>query len=422
MTGKLVTVTGHIAGTGGTFKVQPEDFLVEEVPFYLPCGEGEHLYLQVEKRNLTTLDLVHSLARSCDIREREIGYAGLKDARGVTRQWLSLPARSAEGKLDGEQDRFRILARCRHRNKLRLGHLRGNRFRIRIRGVETGAMERAEKILLRLREQGVPNTFGEQRFGALGNSHRIGRAILQENFEEAIREILGVSQQIRDPRWQEGATRFAAGDLEGALAVLPGNCRHERKILQLLLQGRSCRQALLALPQRLLRLYLSAFQSLLFDRLVGQRLPDLGLLWAGDLAMKHANGAVFSVIDPAREQPRADAFEISPSAPLFGCKVLLAADAAGKLEERLLKEENLCLESFALPGPLRMEGARRALRVPLEEAAVVMDGEDLWLSFMLPSGSYATCVLKEVMKNDRGMEGADQEEPSTKIMNIDSIC
>lgn len=413
-------LTRDIPGTGGLFKTQAEDFQVEEIPAYLPCGAGEHLYLLVEKRHLTTIDLVHELARSCGIREREIGYAGLKDARGVTRQWLSLPAQAAEGKLDGEQDRFRILTRSRHRNKLRLGHLRGNRFRIRIREVNAGALDRAEQILARLREKGAPNTFGEQRFGAFGNSHRIGRALVREDFDQAIREIIGDPRQIRDPRWQEGATRFAAGDLQGALAVLPDNLRHERKIVHALLHGRTPRQAMLALPQRLLRLYLSAYQSLLFDRIVAERLPDLGLLQLGDLAMKHANGAVFSVTDPEREQLRADAFEISPSAPLFGCQVLLASGTAGALEERILREEVLRLEAFALPGPLRMEGSRRALRVPLGETSLCGEGGDLWLSFSLPAGSYATCVLREVMK--KGLEGepSDSEGHSPERMNIDS--
>jgi tRNA pseudouridine13 synthase len=419
MNGRLLTA--DLPGTGGIFKAQAEDFVVEELPVYLPCGQGEHLFLLVEKRNLTTPDLVHRLARICDIREREIGYAGLKDARGVTRQWISLPARAAEGKLADEQDHFRILARNRHRNKLRLGHLRGNHFRLRIRGTEPGALERAEQILGRLQEKGVPNTFGEQRFGALGNSHRIGRALLQGDFDGAVREILGDPGLIRDPRWREGVLRFTAGDLEGALAALPGICRHERRIVQLLLQGRSCRQAVLALPHRLLRLYLSAYQSLLFDRFVAERLPRLEQLWSGDLAMKHANGAVFAVIDPDREQPRADAFEISPSAPLFGCKVLLASGAAGELEERVLKEEGLTLDAFALPGPLRMEGSRRALRVPLEEASVTGEEGDLRLCFTLPAGSYATCVLQEIMKNDFEVEEAEEQSPSMAIMDVDSV-
>jgi tRNA pseudouridine13 synthase len=114
--------------------------------------------------------------------------------------------------------------------------------------------------------------------------------------------------------------------------------------------------------------------------------------------MKHVNGACFEVADPAVEQPRADAFEISPTAPLFGCKVLLAGGQAGLLEQSLLDKERLALEDFRLPGGLTMEGERRPLRVPLADVAVAADRTDLVLSFRLPKGSFATAVLHEVMK------------------------
>ncbi|MBN1140921.1 MAG: tRNA pseudouridine(13) synthase TruD [Deltaproteobacteria bacterium] len=421
MTRKLLTE--ELPGTGGIFKAAAEDFQVEEIPCYLPSGVGEHLFIEVEKRNLTTLDLVRQLARQCGVRERDIGYAGLKDARGVTRQWLSLPASEAGGKIAAENGRFRILTIRRHRNKLRLGHLRGNRFRIRIRNTKTGALELATAILRELEQKGVPNTFGPQRYGALGNSSEIGGALLREDFEGAVRELLGPPERIRDPRWRQGAQRFAEGDLEGALGVLPQACHHERRIVQALLAGRSHRQALLALPQRLLRLYLAAYQSELFDRIVALRLPELGTLWPGDLAMKHSNGACFSVPDPEREQARADVFEISPSGPLFGCKVLLATDQAGELEQRLLAERGLRLEAFSLPGGLRLEGCRRPLRVPVAEPEVREEGEDLLLSFILPAGSYASSVMSEIMKNggeDPGRELVPETDANPLENGVDS--
>lgn len=415
MTPKLLTQ--DLPGTGGLFKAQPEDFLVEEIPAYLPCGEGEHLFLEVEKRNLTTLDLVRTLSRQCDIRERDIGYAGLKDARGITRQWLSVPVKAAEGKLGVENERFRILSSRCHRNKLRLGHLRGNRFRIRIREVVADALERAAAILGVLKERGVPNTFGPQRYGVLGNSAIVGHALVKGDFKGAVEELLGRPERIGNLRWREGAQRFAAGDLEGALAVLPSTCHHERKTVQGLLQGRPYRQALFGgYPQRLLRLFLSAYQSELFDRIVAARLPDLGILWPGDVAMKHANGACFSVTAPALEQMRADAFEISPSGPLFGCKMLSASAQAGDLEQRMLAEENLQLEAFALPGALRMEGSRRPLRVPMGEPSVTAEGPDLLLFFDLPPGSYASSVILEIMKSDAESQGPGTDPAATDLL------
>jgi len=162
--------------------------------------------------------------------------------------------------------------------------------------------------------------------------------------------------------------------------------------------GKSARHCVLAMPRNLLKLYLSAYQSSLFDRLIEMRLTSLNQIWLGDLAYKHEKGACFLVTDPAVEQLRADLFEISPTAPLFGFKTRLAEDQAGEVEQDLLDQEQLTLEAFRLAGGLAMEGERRPLRVPLREAGCTADGDDLMISFTLPKGSYATTVLAEVMK------------------------
>jgi tRNA pseudouridine13 synthase len=393
-------LTASFPGTGGSIKETPEDFLVEELPLYTPCGEGEHLYLTVEKRGLTTFDLLQQLSRALRVPEREIGYAGLKDARATTRQTVSVTGVRPEQAMALELAGVRVLAARYHRNKLRLGHLAGNRFEIRLRGVGEGALETALDVLHVLAQVGVPNLFGEQRYGSLGNSHLIGAALLRRNFAEAVAQIVGDPAKIGNERWRQGAEAFAAGDLAGALAALPSRMRDERRMIEALRDGRPAEEAVLTLPRKLLRLYLSAFQSALFDRLVAMRLGTLETLWAGDLAWKHDNGACFVVEDPAVEQPRADRFEISPSAPLYGYKVTLARGQAGLLERALLDKERLQLESFRLPGGLGMEGERRPLRVPLSGAAARQEEDDLIVSFSLPKGSYATSVLREIMKND----------------------
>lgn len=393
-------LTAGFPGTGGSLKESTDDFLVEELPLYAPCGAGEHLYLTIEKRGLTTFDLLQKLARALKIPEREIGYAGLKDARATTRQTVSVTGVRPEQAMALEIEGVRILSACYHRNKLRLGHLAGNRFEIRLRGVRDGALETALDVLHVLGQVGVPNLFGEQRYGSLGNSHLIGGALLRRNFAEAAARVVGDPEKISNERWRQGAEAFAAGDLAGALAALPPRMLDERRLIEALQAGRSAEQAVLALPRKLLRLYLSAFQSSLFDRLVAMRLDSLESLWAGDLAWKHDNGACFVVEDPAAEQPRADRFEISPSAPLFGYKAALAQGQAGLLERALLDKEKLTLESFRLEGGLGMEGERRPLRVPLAGASARRDGNDLIVAFSLPKGSYATSVLREITKND----------------------
>jgi tRNA pseudouridine13 synthase len=392
-------LTAKIPGTGGTIKESPEDFLVEELPLYTPCGEGEHLYLLVEKEGITTHELLHRLAKALGLRERDIGYAGLKDARATTRQTVSVTGVTARRALDLQLDNIRVLDARFHRNKLRLGHLAGNRFTIRLRQVGDDALEHALDTLHILQQTGVPNRFGEQRYGVLGNSHRIGRTLVRRDFPEAIREIIGDPARIANERWRSAAEAYGQGDLDGALAAFPGRFRDERALLHALRDGKSPEAALMGYPRKLLRLYLSAYQSHLFDRVLAMRLDSIDLLWPGDLAFKHVNGACFLVVDPAAEQPRADGMEISPSGPMFGYKMTPAQGQARLLEQSLLDKEGLNLENFRLSDGLGMEGERRPLRVPIENPTARREGEDLLLEFSLPRGSYATAVLYEIVKD-----------------------
>ncbi len=391
-------LTAKLPGTGGVIRQEPEDFQVEELPLYSPCGEGDHLYLTVEKCGLTTYDLLRELATRLGCQERDLGYAGLKDSRAITRQTVSVPQRKPQDVEGLEIPGVRILSARLHRNKLRPGHLAGNRFRIRIHAPLPGSLPRAEAILGVLEDLGVPNRFGEQRYGALGNSHHIGRAILRGDFATAMAEIIGDPAEIKHPGWQKAAEAFRSGDLKTAIQQLPRHCRPERRLLEMTLDGKSPRQAVLAMPRNLLKLYLSALQSSLFDRMVDMRLATLERIWLGDLAYKHENGACFLVTDPVAEQPRADRFEISPTAPLFGFKTRLAEGQAGLLERSLLDKERLTLDDFRLTGGLAVEGERRPIRVPLKESRCEQAEEDLVLTFSLPKGSYATTVLAEIMK------------------------
>src|SRR5205823_2706969 len=138
---------------------QPEDFEVEEVPAYLPSGSGEFLFLWIEKRGMGAEFFARQVARRLGIAPGEVGTAGLKDRHAVTRQWVSVPA-SVEGRLPAlEGEGIRLLESGRHGNKLRPGHLRGNRFRIRIRDADSAAAERLPPLVDRLRQLGLPNFY-----------------------------------------------------------------------------------------------------------------------------------------------------------------------------------------------------------------------------------------------------------------------
>ncbi len=391
-------LTTQLPGTGGIIRQKPEDFQVEEIPLYEPCGEGDHLFIRVEKSGLTTYDLLRELSSALKCNERDLGYAGLKDARAITRQTVSVPLRKPEDVKELEIPGVTILSARLHGNKLRPGHLAGNRFQIRIHQPDQEGLSRAETILGVLQDIGVPNRFGEQRYGSLGNSHRIGKAVLRNDFKAAIREIIGDTKEISHEGWKQAAEAFHAGDLKTAVEKLPRHCRPERRLLEMLQEGKSSRKAVLAMPRKLLRLYLSAYQSCLFDRLVDMRMASLERIWPGDLAYKHVNGACFLVTDPEVEQPRADSFEISPTAPLFGYKSKLAKGQAGLLEQGLLDKEQLNLEAFRLSGGLAMEGERRPLRVPIQAPECIREKDSLLVTFSLPRGSFATTVLSEIMK------------------------
>ncbi|MFO1096230.1 MAG: tRNA pseudouridine(13) synthase TruD, partial [Planctomycetaceae bacterium] len=128
-------LTADLPGIGGLLKQSPDDFVVEEIPAYVPSGEGEHLFLWVEKRDLSAEQLHARISRVLQISRNDVGIAGLKDRRAVTRQFVSVPAKSAARIADIDCPELRVLSATPHRNKLRTGHLRGNRFEILVRDV-----------------------------------------------------------------------------------------------------------------------------------------------------------------------------------------------------------------------------------------------------------------------------------------------
>ncbi len=394
-------LTAELPGIGGVIKEEPEDFHVAEISLYLPEGAGEHLYVEIEKRGITTLEAVRRLSRELQVSERDIGYAGMKDARGVTRQTVSIPRVAPERVLALELPGVRVLSAMRHRNKLKLGHLAGNRFRIRVREAAADAAARAEAVLAVLGARGMPNFFGVQRYGAQGNSHLIGRALLAGDYRGAVDALVGDPAAVRDERWRAAIEAYRRGDLAASIAAFPGHCRTEREVLQRLAKHPDgWERAFRAVHPRLQKLYLSACQSELFDRVVAARLATIDRVEAGDLAWKHDNGACFLVEDEAAEAPRAARFEISPTGPLFGARMKLPAGRQLALEESVLAGAGLTLASFDLPGSRWLEGERRPLRVPVGEVRVTADPQGLVIEFGLPRGAYATSVLREVMKTD----------------------
>jgi len=171
------------SGASATLKSLNEDFIVTELPLQLPSGEGEHVWLDIEKNGANTAFVAQQLAEAAGVQERDVGYAGLKDRYAITRQWFSiyLPYGKSKGETPDltllEHPEFKVLSQSRHVKKLRPGDLQGNRFRIVLRDV-SGDREAIETNLKAVAAQGVPNYFGAQRFGFDGGNVEQGRAML----------------------------------------------------------------------------------------------------------------------------------------------------------------------------------------------------------------------------------------------------
>ncbi|MGD2206338.1 MAG: tRNA pseudouridine(13) synthase TruD [Anaerolineae bacterium] len=391
-------LTADLPGIGGVIKQQVEDFQVEELPLYPTSGEGEHTFFEIKKVGLSTFEAVRTIAQALGVSPKQIGYAGLKDAQAVACQVLSVHRVPPDTVTSLELPGIRVLWAERHRNKLRIGHLRGNRFTIRIRGVDKAALPACQAILDVLVRRGVPNYYGPQRFGIRGDSAELGRAVVRKETRHFIETLLGKPHPNESALIQEARSRFEAGHWEEALSLLPNKMSDERRALQSLLRTEGDYQrAYVSVSKRLRTFLLSAYQSALFNRVLDVRLDTLDQVRIGDLAMKHPGHAVFRVEDEAAEQPRAGRFEISPTGPIYGYKMIQASGQQGELETNVLESEDLTLEDFRVGRGIKAKGARRALRFQIHEPELWHD-EELMLRFWLSPGCYATTVLAEIMK------------------------
>jgi tRNA pseudouridine13 synthase len=413
-------LTPDLPGIGGVIKTQPEDFLVTEVPLYAPAGRGEHTYFEIEKCDLSTIEALERLHAELGVELRDFGYAGLKDRKGITRQVISVAGKRPEEILALRVPQMQVLWATLHTNKLRVGHLRGNRFRIVIREIAAPAGERVPAILAVLERRGVPNYFGPQRFGNRGDAHLVGRDLLRKDDEAAIRRILGhPASTERNPNVVRARELFMQGDLLGARDAFPPSYREEKKLLHYLSRaGENYSGARKRLGEMSRKLYFTAYQSYLFNLTLGERLARTGgrldVLLEGDLAYLHRNGAVFPVKETSAEGHRLATFEISPSGPIFGMKMPQPEGHEAAIECGVLEREGVNPAEFHQLMPrLHLEGGRRPFRVRVEEVAWQIEGGDLRIEFFLPRGSYATTLLRELMKNDEVPEAfyaAGEEE------------
>ena len=417
-------LTADIPGIGGVIKQRPEDFLVEEIPLYEPCGEGEHVYLMVEKRHMPTFEAMGVVASHFGVRHESVGYAGLKDKHAVTRQVLSVhvPGKRPEDFPMIQHERMAVLWADLHTNKLRQGHLKGNRFSIKVRGADMSRALHAKRTLDRLERLGVPNAFGEQRFGAMLNNHIVGRELILGNFSSVI-DILLRPEPGHYGAHLEARELYARGDLAGAYAAFPRTLHTERTILRLLARGVEPKHAVRAAGTRALSFYVSSWQSEIFNRVLERRITEgtFGSLLVGDLAMHVDSRNTFEVTpdELAKDETpaRLNAFEISPSGPMWGARMRRAAGPIDRAELEELERSGVTLaqvEAFDNATRDLIEGARRPLRVRLSdidvEGGIDEHGHYVRCVFDLPRGAFATTVMREVIKPPSAHQRLDEEE------------
>ena len=395
-------------GIGGVIKSQPGDFVVEEIPLYEPKGEGEHLYLRIEKTNVSHGELMSCLRRQFGVKEVDIGYAGMKDKAAVTTQTISIHLPHGDPpSVENYHERINVLWARRHTNKIRRGHLRGNRFSIRIRDVNPLNVTVVKRCLDQLQQAGMPNYFGVQRFGYRCNNQILGAAIVREDWQSLLDELLGAAGAVFPEYQRERRELYDQGQYAEAARQWTAANRNELIAIRTLRDGKSLHGVCHSFGPTPLSFWISALQSAVFNRVLDERLQQGTLLslMEGDLAWKHDSRSVFAVTAVELEgdelATRLERFEISPSGPLFGSGMTCADGLVDEAEAHALRATGLPLEALAQVG-YGVHGGRRAMRVPVTnveiDSGVDEEGNYIHLAFDLPRGAYATVLLREIMR------------------------
>jgi tRNA pseudouridine13 synthase len=394
-------------GLGGVIKQRDSDFVVEEIPAYEPSGEGPHLYLHIEKSGVAHGELLATIRKSFNVKPGDVGYAGMKDKKAVTRQMISIYLPKDPESCAIDHERIAVLSVSRHRNKLKRGHLIGNRFAIRIREIDPARATEASAMLDALSAIGAPAYYGPQRFGYRHNNHIVGAHLLRAQWAAALDELLSTRGAAYPEHQHERRVLYDEGRHAEAAELWTPADRTELIACRALARGSKPRQAVRVIGKPALNFFASATMSAVFNRLLDQRVADgtVHQLLEGDLAFKHDSRAVFPVTAEelaTNELPgRLERLEISPSGPLWGKGLTHSGGAIARAETAALDATGVT-ETELLNATYCPEGGRRPFRCPIVNLAVDSGADEhgpyIETRFDLPRGMYATCVLREIMK------------------------
>lgn len=403
-------------GIGGEIRKKYEDFYVEELPESTPSGTGSNTWIFIEKLGRNTLDVVLDIAREYKISRKRMGFAGMKDKKAITRQWICVSNMEPENLQNLEEKLYnvKVLEITRNEKKLRIGQLVGNKFKILIRDTKDPENDvlTAQEVLSQLTKTGVPNYYGYQRFGKKRpNTHVVGKFLIRNDVKGAVDSYIGNPYPEEQPHIQNARKLYDEGEYEEAYESMPSGMRYEKMMLREImkeerkkqeLDDNSYMKALRSLPKPLSRMFVHAYQSYLFNRAVSER-AKLGIdeYVEGDIIIDNEEHLIheFSLEDIKKQ---IEDFQAHPTAPLYGSKVPLAGGEVGEMESQILADEDVELGEFTVPKmpKLGSHGLRRAIRFKVWDTTTERTDEGILLGFSIPKGCYATAVLREVMKKE----------------------
>lgn len=407
-------------GIGGKLRKTAQDFIVKELSSPPPrVDKGDYAILKIRVKKWETNRLIRQLSRQLGISRNRIGFAGTKDRRAITTQLISIRA-SLENVENINMKDVEVLESYASTKGLSLGDLLGNSFDITIRDIECSEKE-AEKIIsenLKVLNDlgGFPNFFGHQRFGVVRPiTHLVGKKLMEGDFKGAVHTYLGNPQDVEGKDSFEA--RKALGEGVGyaeALKLFPKHLGFEKALLNHLINNEDDYiGAISSLPKNLSMMFVHAYQSFVFNRILSKRIES-GLLTSepliGDLVLPldsnglpdHKKWIEVSQDNINKIKKRITEKKAFISCLVPGAEAGLAKGEQGEIEMRIIEEEKLSLEDFIIPQikELSSKGMRRELVSPLRDFVYEIGGEGIRMKFKLLKGCYATALAREFMKTD----------------------
>ena len=419
-------------GVGGKLKARFEDFIVEEITTdgrlvtvkdwsdeapapQIPEEKSKFIRFDMQKMGLSTIDVATILAAELGLPQHLVTYAGLKDKRAITAQQMAIPFKSAEQLVNARLSRIEIRNLESIRHPVQIGDLWGNRFTIRLSNIDADCNQAMDTVHS-LAKQPLLNYFGVQRFGVTRPfTHLVGKALVRDDFEEAARFMLSVTSEYESEEITE-ARRKLADDLsptERTLAAFPQDLRYERDMMKFLMKHPGeFERAILRIPSRVLTIFVHAFQSYLFNRFISQRTESslpLDLPVPGDFLIKldeaHSGRDSWLYVTEKNHEARVklvQSGEYGLSAPLPGYSTKTPPSSQTEMLRKLMREEDVRFQDFRKPKRKAIDsaGGYHLLSIMLGEIRGECEKDELVSRFQLRKGSYATVVMREIMKND----------------------